>query len=362
MAEMLGNFILEQVAAPGTANFTLGTPVAGRLAFSAGATEGLWSSGSQVFYIADDTVQQEWGTGTYTVSGGTTTLSRDTVIWTSAGSTAKLNFATLPVYVYPGVPAERMVYRNASGGVVAAYDFTMPTQNGGPLAGNRNRLINSAFQVNQRGYAGAALGAGAYGHDCWKAGAGGCTYSASGAPFGTITITAGTLQQVVDSQQVEGGTYTLSWSGTATARVDSGAYAASPITVTGLSAGVTHVVEFNTGTVLKPQFEPGTMASQWEIRNPAIEQTFCDRRYTTGTFNFNAYGAAAQTFSWLIDLPTMMRANPTVVLNATAHTNCGTDSLAVLNTSLPRDLKLSTTVTALGAIAISGTYTCSADL
>ncbi|MBF9232071.1 DUF2793 domain-containing protein [Microvirga alba] len=59
-----------------------------------------------------------------------------------------------------------------------------------------NLLINSAFLVNQRVFAGGALSSGVYGFDRWKAGTGGCTLTRTAD--GTVTLT-GALDQVVDA-------------------------------------------------------------------------------------------------------------------------------------------------------------------
>ncbi|MDE2473161.1 MAG: hypothetical protein KGL35_31755, partial [Bradyrhizobium sp.] len=156
--------------------------------------------------------------------------------------------------------------------------------NGYPIAGARNRIINGNFAVNQRTYvSGTALAAGIYGHDRWKGGAGGGTYTFTAAlPDTTITITAGTLTQVIEAGAMEGGTYTLSWSGTATARVNGGSYGASPLTVTAITAGVTCTVEFGTGTVGLVQFEPGAVATPWERRRLNEQFADCQRFYQTG--------------------------------------------------------------------------------
>ena len=69
MAEKIGNFILELVAAPGVGTFILGTPVAGRLPWSAGVTAGLWVDPGQVFYIANDTIETGVGLSGHTRRG-----------------------------------------------------------------------------------------------------------------------------------------------------------------------------------------------------------------------------------------------------------------------------------------------------
>jgi endosialidase-like protein len=119
---MLGNFILETTNAPGTsADCLLAGPASGRLPFS------FWfASGSQCFYILNDSTQQEWGIGTYT-SGSPNKLTRTTVLKNSAGTTARLNFLGA-TRIYNDLPAERTLYTDNAGninvgGVVFAASF-----------------------------------------------------------------------------------------------------------------------------------------------------------------------------------------------------------------------------------------------
>ena len=149
----------------------------------------------------------------------------------------------------------------------------------------RNRLRNGNFAINQRGVSGTVtLAAGAYGHDGWKAGSVNATYtfSASG-PDTTVSISSGTLLQVVDGAKLEGGAYTFSWSGTATCRsyqgTATGSYAASPIAITGYTAGTNATVECSTGTLTRAQFEPGTVTTAYERRDPAVERVICLNYY-----------------------------------------------------------------------------------
>ena len=111
---------------------------------------------------------------------------------------------------------------------------------------NRQAIINGGFTVNQRIYvSNAVLASGSYGHDRWKAGASGGDYTFTQLASSTqITIEAGkTLIQVIEDKNVVGGTYTLSWTGTAQARagVDTatpaGGYADSPLTISAQTAG-----------------------------------------------------------------------------------------------------------------------------
>lgn len=160
-------------------------------------------------------------------------------------------------------------------------------------AGNytgKNVVINGGFVLNQRAYVSAAtLASGACGHDRWKGGASGGNYSFTQLNAATqITIAANkSLIQTVTNINVEGGTYTLSWSGTAVARfgkntaTPSGNFAVSPITITGQTAGTVMSVEFtganavggssiatNTGTLGTVKCETGAVAT------PYVEDLF----------------------------------------------------------------------------------------
>jgi len=152
--------------------------------------------------------------------------------------------------------------------------------------GMRNALFNADFRINQRGYVSAAtLAAGAYGHDRFKAGASGGDYSFTQLNSSTqVTIASGkSLIQVVEDKNVVGGSYVLSWTGTALARVGvnsatpSGTFVVSPILITGQTAGTTMSVEFNAGTLATAQLELGTVATPFERRPIGVELALCQR-------------------------------------------------------------------------------------
>lgn len=151
--------------------------------------------------------------------------------------------------------------------------------NGGPL-GFRNMLINGGFRINQRGQTGAVvLTAGKYGHDRWKAGAGGCSYTFTTAGgVTTMTITAGTLLQIVESDKQGASKVVLSWQGTAQGKIDAGALAASPVTAN-FAGGVNITVEFGTGTVSQAQCEAGSKSTPFENRSTGLELSLCQRYY-----------------------------------------------------------------------------------
>lgn len=211
---------------------------------------------------------------------------------------------------------------NIAGDTMAG-NLTIPSLNGGPLAGMRNRIINGNFRINQRSNtSGSALSAGVYGHDRWKAGAGGGTYTFSqNLVDTTITVTAGSLIQVIEDKNIEGGNYMLSWSGTATARIGingsaaSGSYVASPIAITGATQGQTISIEFSTGTVGTVQLEPGTKVTPFERRMHGIELSLCQRYYEfSQACNFTSGGASGfstNTYCQFIPFAVPKRASPT---------------------------------------------------
>jgi hypothetical protein len=213
----------------------------------------------------------------------------------------------------------------------------------GEAVGFRNRLRNASFAINQRGVSGTVtLAAGAYGHDGVRAGSSGATYTFAATGIDTtITITAGTLILPIEANMIEGGSYTLSQAGAAQARVwqgtgyaGSGTYAACPLTVNGQAAATQTNIEFSTGTLLRPQFEPGAVATSFERRPHALELTLCQRFYqksysqgvspgasqTAGAGAISCRYAANDPYcAETIHLKVTMRAAPAITL----HDNAG---------------------------------------
>lgn len=201
-----------------------------------------------------------------------------------------------------------------SGGVI------VETINGGPLAGLRNRLINGNFAINQLALSGTVtLSAGQYGHDGWKAGASGCTYTFATSGADTIlTITAGSLMQVAEDVNVEGGSYMLSHVGTAQMRAaanggsTSGSYATGPLAITGATAKQAITVEFTTGTVSKVQMEPGSVASTFERCPYGFGLALCQRYYETGAGRIRATGISPLIHQ--VNFKQTKRATPTMAV------------------------------------------------
>lgn len=188
--------------------------------------------------------------------------------------------------------------------------------NGGPI-GVKNAIINGNFGINQRGVSGTVtLSAGAYGHDRWKAGASGCTYTfATSENVTIITISAGSLIQVVEDINLLTDTYTLSWTGTAQGKIGAGSFGGSGIT--GSVTGGSHLnIEFNTGTVSLVQLERGTVATPFEFRSIGQELALCQRYFQRISGFVCATGGITNGCAASIMYKTEMRSSPSVALTA----------------------------------------------
>ena len=186
--------------------------------------------------------------------------------------------------------------------------------------GLRNRIDNSNFVVNQRAVSGTVtLAPGAYGHDRWRAGAGGCTYTFSRSQgIVTLTISAGTLLQVIDGASSLQGTnnYVTSWVGTAMGRYGTNAYAASGFAIT-LVADSNPYLEFGTGTLSRVQVEIGASPTPYEVRNYADEFARCRNYYVAKTYPNNTVVGMGQAFTtgqtyMHVPMTESMRTPPTV--------------------------------------------------
>ena len=155
------------------------------------------------------------------------------------------------------------------------------------------------FFINQRAVSGSVvLAAGIYGHDRFKAGSGGCSYTfATLNGVTTITISAGTLEQVIEAENIEAGDYILSWTGTAQGQIDGGGFGDSGLVTDTLDGSANVTVEFDTGTLSLPQLELGTDVTAYERRPIGEELNLCHRYYERWDFITNRVLTTAQAIS-----------------------------------------------------------------
>jgi hypothetical protein len=243
-------------------------------------------------------------------------------VWTFADATARDAAVTSP-------QEGNMCYLKSTD-AVQYYSGSAWVAVGGASA-SVNLLLNSNFAINQRVYVSAAnLASGSYGFDRWKSNFTNTTLTFTASTQGqSLTINSGGgLQQVIEQGLVPAGTYTLSWTGTATARVyNSGgtppSYAASPVTFTA-DGTANVVVEFTatgaTKTVSKVQFNAGT-GTTWALATPTLasELAACQRYYfrNGGLSAYMALGNGTAESTTKVDIqvaiPATMRALPTAV-------------------------------------------------
>ena len=109
MALVVKDRVQETSTTTGTGTITLAGAVSGFQSFSA------IGNANTTYYAIVGGTQWEVGLGTYTSSG--TTLSRDTVLASSTGS--KINFSAGTKNVFVTYPADKSIYDDAAGNVIA---------------------------------------------------------------------------------------------------------------------------------------------------------------------------------------------------------------------------------------------------
>jgi len=111
MALVLKDRVKETSTTTGTGTLTLAGAASGFQSFS------VIGDGNTTYYTIDGGTEWEVGLGTYTSSG--TTLSRDTVLASSAGGTTKVTLSAGTKNVFVTYPADKAIYDDASGNVIA---------------------------------------------------------------------------------------------------------------------------------------------------------------------------------------------------------------------------------------------------
>jgi hypothetical protein len=111
MALVLKDRVKETTTTTGTGTLTLLGAASGFQSFS------VIGDGNTTYYTIDGGTEWEVGLGTYTSSG--TTLSRDTVLASSAGGTTKVTLSAGTKNVFVTYPADKAIYDDASGNAIA---------------------------------------------------------------------------------------------------------------------------------------------------------------------------------------------------------------------------------------------------
>jgi hypothetical protein len=232
----------------------------------------------------------------------------------------------------------------------------------------KNRIINGDFRVNQRAYASgtATTVANQYTFDRWRVVVSGqvATFAAS-ANGNLVTAPAGGLEQVIEGINLEGGTYTLAWAGTATATVNGSAVANKGQVV--LPANTNATVRFSGGTVGLVQLEAGSVATPFERRPYGQELALCQRYYETGVqpIRFMA-GVSGITAAYdEVRFSTSKRTAPTMSLTGFRYYSNGADTAFTpsnVSSTVDRFSWQALSVVTWQGWAGAGTWTASAEL
>ena len=147
------------------------------------------------------------------------------------------------------------------------------------VGARRNLIMNPLFNVNQRLYgAEATTAAGQYTFDRWRVVTSGQNLPYQANRNGrTVNPPAGGIEQVVEGSFINGGTYTLSWEGTAAATINSAAVANGA--QINLVAGTNATVKFTGGYLFYPKLELGSLPTGYEDRSYGEELNLCQRYY-----------------------------------------------------------------------------------
>lgn len=185
----------------------------------------------------------------------------------------------------------------------------------------RNKLHNSKFNVNQRAYVSATATTAAlqFAFDRWAVITSGQSISFTAATQGStsITVPAGGIQQTIPVEELDAGTYVVSWTGTATCTVAGTAIANGGTFVVATSNTANLVVKFINGTLTDPQIELGTVATFPESIPYPIDLDRCKRFYRRCGAAFSgsvdgASGGTAVIFSVNEGFYPEMRSSPTL--------------------------------------------------
>lgn len=215
-----------------------------------------------------------------------------------------------------------------------------------PAGAGESLIINGEFTLNQRGFAGGALAAGAFGFDRWKAGASGATLSVD-ASF-LATLSAGSLVQVIEStfwqrsgfagqtlcvsaEDVAGDLIVSIAGVSATLQSGTGRRGATLTLPSGATGNLSLSLAPSGASSAFRRFklERGPLTTLWQPRSAFVETALCQRYFakshalatapSNGALGSSMIGAVrASNFvqaPWL-RLPVAMRATPSIAFLA----------------------------------------------
>lgn len=170
-----------------------------------------------------------------------------------------------------------LVSTNVQDAIDEVVNTTIPDATGAVNTGFKNVIINGDFRINQRGFDGVwdnpAMPQTSYGYDRW-----GKLSSGDNPPQ--------FKQSIEDENLIDGETYTLSWEGGGNAVIKDGnaslvAIGPSPLKGT-ITFGSNRCSVEMAGGQYNVQFERGTIATNFEVRNIQQELAMCQRYYEVG--------------------------------------------------------------------------------
>lgn len=183
------------------------------------------------------------------------------------------------------------------------------------LLPGRNRIINAQGRINQRVYVSgtATVAANQYTLDRWRVVTSGQNLTWTGnAARNVMTAPAGGVEQVIEGLNIEGGTYTINWDGTAACTVAGVARAKGEVFT--LTAAADTTVRFTGGTFTDVQLEPGVIPTAFERAYHGDELARCQRYYQLVGSHVGV-GGGATAVSQTIALPVTMRGIPAASTN-----------------------------------------------
>ena len=165
------------------------------------------------------------------------------------------------------------------------------------LLPGRNRIINAQGRINQRVYVSgtATVAANQYTLDRWRVVTSGQNLTWTGnAARNVMTAPAGGVEQVIEGLNIEGGTYTINWTGTAACTVAGVARAKGEVFT--LTAATDTTVRFTSGTFTDVQLEPGSIPTAFERAYHGDELARCQRYYQQWDYGASLGSAGASAF------------------------------------------------------------------